>query len=132
MDVALTADDKRVRHKEVVQSGQKKMELTEADIIVSGGRGMKSPENFKLIEELAGVLNAAGGASRAAVDSGWRPHTDQVGTFPESGRRVPEARDEDSREIFEGSYRTKYFVQPTRIDVIAVVHARQRVVRPVE
>ena len=59
-------------------------------------------------------------------------HTDQVGTFPESGRRVPEARDEDIREVFEGSYRTKYFVQPTRIDVIAVVHARQRVVRPVE
>ncbi|MBI5779347.1 MAG: electron transfer flavoprotein subunit alpha/FixB family protein [Planctomycetes bacterium] len=77
--VSLTADDKRVKLKEVVQSGQKKMELTEADIIVSGGRGMKAPENFKVIEELAGVLNAAVGASRAAVDSGWRPHTDQVG-----------------------------------------------------
>jgi len=79
LDVALTAEDKRVKLKEVVQSGQKKMELTEADIIVSGGRGMKAPENFKVIEELAGVLNAAVGASRAAVDSGWRPHTDQVG-----------------------------------------------------
>jgi electron transfer flavoprotein alpha subunit len=79
LDVTLTAEDKRVKLKEVVQSGQKKMELTEADIIVSGGRGMKAPENFKIIEELAGVLNAAVGASRAAVDSGWRPHTDQVG-----------------------------------------------------
>ncbi|MEW6027199.1 MAG: electron transfer flavoprotein subunit alpha/FixB family protein [Planctomycetota bacterium] len=77
--VSLTADDKRVKLKEVVQSRQKKIELTEADIIVSGGRGMKAPENFKVIEELAGVLNAAVGASRAAVDSGWRPHTDQVG-----------------------------------------------------
>ena len=79
LSVSLTAEDKRVKLKEVVQSGQKKVELTEADIIVSGGRGMKAPENFKVIEELAGMLNAAVGASRAAVDSGWRPHTDQVG-----------------------------------------------------
>jgi len=77
--INLTADDKRVVLKEVVSSGAKKIELTEADIIVSGGRGMKAPENFKMIEELAGCLNAAVGASRAAVDSGWRPHTDQVG-----------------------------------------------------
>ncbi len=56
-----------------------KVELTEADIIVSGGRGMKGPENFAMIEELAKVMGAAVGASRAAVDSGWRPHSDQVG-----------------------------------------------------
>jgi electron transfer flavoprotein alpha subunit len=56
-----------------------KKELTEADIIVSGGRGMKEASNFAIIEELAGVLGAAVGASRAAVDSGWRPHSDQVG-----------------------------------------------------
>ncbi len=56
-----------------------KIELTEADIIVSGGRGMKGPENYAMLEELASLLNAAVGASRAAVDAGWRPHGDQVG-----------------------------------------------------
>jgi len=56
-----------------------KVELTEAEIIVSGGRGMKGPENYPIIEELAKVLGAAVGASRAAVDAGWRPHSDQVG-----------------------------------------------------
>lgn len=56
-----------------------KVELTEAEIIVSGGRGMKNASNYSVIEELAGVLGAAVGASRAAVDSGWRPHSDQVG-----------------------------------------------------
>ena len=56
-----------------------KMDVAEADIIVSGGRGLKAPENFKLIEELADALGAAVGASRAAVDAGWRPHREQVG-----------------------------------------------------
>lgn len=56
-----------------------KLDVAEADIIVSGGRGLKAPENFNLIEELADVLGAAVGASRAVVDAGWRPHGEQVG-----------------------------------------------------
>ncbi|MBS4036224.1 MAG: electron transfer flavoprotein subunit alpha/FixB family protein [Ignavibacterium sp.] len=56
-----------------------KLDVAEADIIVSGGRGLKGPENFHLIEELADSLGAAVGASRAVVDAGWRPHREQVG-----------------------------------------------------
>ena len=56
-----------------------KRDLSEADIIVSGGRGLKEAENFVLLEQLAEVLQAAVGASRAVVDAGWRPHCDQVG-----------------------------------------------------
>ncbi len=54
-------------------------DVTEASIIVSGGRGMKGPEHFHLIEKLADVLGAGIGASRAVVDAGWRPHDEQVG-----------------------------------------------------
>jgi electron transfer flavoprotein alpha subunit len=54
-------------------------DVTEADIVVSGGRGMKGPEHFAMIEQLADVLGAAVGASRAVVDAGWRPHAEQVG-----------------------------------------------------
>ena len=56
-----------------------KLDVLEADVIVSGGRGIKGPENYHLIETLAGVLNGAVGASRAVVDAGWRPHSEQVG-----------------------------------------------------
>ncbi len=61
-----------------VSSGQK-VELTEASIIVSGGRGMKGPENFPIVQELADVLGGAMGASRSAVDAGWIEYQHQVG-----------------------------------------------------
>jgi electron transfer flavoprotein alpha subunit len=56
-----------------------KIELTEAEIIVSGGRGIKGPENYVLIEKLADALGAAAGASRAIVDAGWVDYSHQVG-----------------------------------------------------
>ena len=56
-----------------------KRDVAEADIIVTGGRGLKGPENFNIIEDLAEALGAAVGASRAVVDAGWRPHSEQVG-----------------------------------------------------
>ncbi len=62
-----------------MKKSEGKIDVAEADIIVSGGRGLKEAENFKLIEELAETLNAAVGASRAVVDAGWRPHSEQVG-----------------------------------------------------
>ncbi len=77
LDVPLPAVRSRVKGIDLDTSG--KVELTEAEIIVSGGRGMKGPENYAMLEELAKLLGAAVGASRAAVDSGWRPHSDQVG-----------------------------------------------------
>lgn len=63
-----------------IQEGEsEKLDLTEASIIVSGGRGLKEAENFKLLEDLAAPLNATVGASRAVVDLGWVPHSQQVG-----------------------------------------------------
>lgn len=56
---------------------------------------------------------------------------DQFAAFPESGRSVPEAARDDIREVFEEPYRVMYLVQTSRVDVIAVVHARQLVVWPV-
>ena len=75
----LSADKVRASVKEVKTAVGQKLELTEANIIVSGGRGMKGPENFPIIEQLADALGAAVGASRAAVDAGWIDHTHQVG-----------------------------------------------------
>lgn len=79
LPVTVSAGDLKTVVKEVVKAAGKKMDLTEANIIVSGGRGMKGPENYNIIEDLAELLGGTVGASRAAVDAGWRPHTDQVG-----------------------------------------------------
>lgn len=65
--------------REVSKAAADKVPLTEAEIIVSGGRGLGGPEHFHLVEELAAALGAAVGASRAVVDAGWRPHAEQVG-----------------------------------------------------
>jgi len=74
----LTESDLSVQVKDVVVSNEK-LDVTEANVVVSGGRGLKGPENFYLVEDLAKVLGGAAGASRAIVDAGWRPHSDQVG-----------------------------------------------------
>lgn len=71
--------DLRAIVKEIAIAASKRPELTEANIIVSGGRGMKGPENYFILEELADTIGAAIGASRAAVDSGWKEHKFQVG-----------------------------------------------------
>jgi electron transfer flavoprotein alpha subunit len=77
--VTLAGARPMARVREVRRTADNKPELTEAPIIVAGGRGLRGPEHFKLIEELAEALGAAVGASRAAVDAGWRPHALQVG-----------------------------------------------------
>jgi electron transfer flavoprotein alpha subunit len=69
----------RATVKDVTASAGGKLDLTESEIIVSGGRGLKGPEHFAVIEALADALGATVGASRAVVDAGWRPHHDQVG-----------------------------------------------------
>jgi len=69
----------RTKVKEVVQEASTLANLAEADIIVSGGRGLKGPENFHIVQELAQVLGGAWGATRAVVDAGWVPYPHQVG-----------------------------------------------------
>lgn len=81
VDAEFNLDDSQLKTKvvEIIQGEGAKVDLTEAERIVSGGRGMKGPENYTILEELADIIVATVGASRSAVDSGWRPHSDQVG-----------------------------------------------------
>jgi electron transfer flavoprotein alpha subunit len=78
-DAGMDGFEPKARVTEVQVGADKKIELTEAERIVSGGRGLKEAANYKLIEDLAEVLGAAAGASRAIVDAGWVPHANQVG-----------------------------------------------------
>lgn len=75
----ITEKDQRTKIIDIIKETKKKVNLEEAEIIVSGGRGLRNKENFKLIEELASLLNAEIGASRAAIDSGWIAKDHQVG-----------------------------------------------------
>lgn len=78
-DAGLDASALKTKVLEVQKDTSGKVDLTEANIIVSGGRGMKGPEGYGVLEELADLLGGTVGASRAAVDAGWRPQSDQVG-----------------------------------------------------
>jgi electron transfer flavoprotein alpha subunit len=78
--VEFTEAELRVNVKEVKsESGGGATSLASAKTIVAGGRGLKEPGNFKLVEDLAAVLHASVGATRAIVDAGWRPHQEQIG-----------------------------------------------------
>ncbi|MFL5613657.1 MAG: electron transfer flavoprotein subunit alpha/FixB family protein [Gemmatimonadaceae bacterium] len=83
---ATDASAERVRVTQVIEGAKGRPDLADAPVIVAGGRGLKAPENFKLVEELADAFgNAAVGATRAVTDEGWRPHADQIG---QTGRQV--------------------------------------------
>lgn len=64
---------------ELMKAAREELDVAEAEVVVSGGRGMGGPEAFGVLRELASLLGAAVGASRAAVDAGWMPHSHQVG-----------------------------------------------------
>lgn len=78
-DASVNAGEIRAMIKEIVKGASEKLDLTEANIIVSGGRAMKEEANFKILNDMADVIGATVGASRAAVDSGYAPHSMQVG-----------------------------------------------------
>ncbi|TET79694.1 electron transfer flavoprotein subunit alpha/FixB family protein [candidate division TA06 bacterium] len=79
VDVTVDPSTIRARVKEFLKPETEFPDVTEADIIVSGGRGLKDGSKFEILEELAKLLGGSVGASRAAVDAEWRDHADQVG-----------------------------------------------------
>ncbi|MEN6489584.1 MAG: electron transfer flavoprotein subunit alpha/FixB family protein [Smithella sp.] len=79
VDAAVDAASIKSKVAEVQKDTSGKVDLTEANVIVSGGRGMKDADGFKILEDLAEALKGCVGASRAAVDAGWRVQKDQVG-----------------------------------------------------
>jgi electron transfer flavoprotein alpha subunit len=87
-NVSATVQDgsKRARILETKVEAGEQVKLEDATVIVSGGRGMQSPDNFKLLDDLAGALGGAVGASRAVVDAGWVPYSMQVGQTGKSVR----------------------------------------------
>ncbi|MCX6148832.1 MAG: electron transfer flavoprotein subunit alpha/FixB family protein [Candidatus Kapabacteria bacterium] len=79
-DFAVNISDKDLKVKITgLSKNEGKLDVSEADKVVSGGRGLKGPENFYIVEDLAKSIGGAVGASRAVVDAGWRPHGEQVG-----------------------------------------------------
>jgi electron transfer flavoprotein alpha subunit len=85
LDVELTPEDRRVSLVETTPKGTGTSRLDSAEVVVSGGRGLKEPAHFGMVEQLAEALGAAVGATRAVVDAGWRPHHEQIG---QTGRTV--------------------------------------------
>jgi electron transfer flavoprotein alpha subunit len=85
LDVSPEAVDLKTIVKELIEPVREGVSLTEAEVVVAGGRGVGSEEGFKLLEELAGLFSGAVGATRIAVNNGWRPAEEQIG---QTGVRV--------------------------------------------